>query len=488
MQRFIRALSTIGLFAALAAALPAHAQTPATVQVTQVISAAYPDVIAVVSVNDPAGAPVAGLSALNFVASDESGAVRVVGVQPAVNAEVGLAVVLVMDTSGSMGGAPLSLSQQAAISFVDSLLPRDGAMVISFASGVSPPSPLTADKQALAATLNGLQAVGSTALYDAVVAGAQAAKSAPLPRKVVVLLTDGQESGNLSAASMEQSLSEAQAAGVPFLTIGVGEEINAPYLQDLANRSGGQFLAAPAPADIPAVYERIGMMLRSQYLMHVEITAPADGGTSRLEVTAAVELSSASGSATFVRPGMPPTSTPIAQPTPEAATTSGGGPSSMLFVVVAGIGGVLLAGGGAVGIRRLRRHRVSATSAGATEASRSYRPPPVASWTGAAAPPARLTAVDGPDKGKSVPLGEEAVTLGGDADCTLTLADPDGRVAGHHARIWLREGHFMLHHLAGVRYSTVVGGKPLRWAVLEDGDEIVIGPHRLRFEAVPQSM
>jgi hypothetical protein len=41
-----------------------------------------------------------------------------------------------------------------------------------------------------------------------------------------------------------------------------------------------------------------------------------------------------------------------------------------------------------------------------------------------------------------------------------------------------------LHHLAGDRYSTVVGEKSLRWAVLEDGDEIVIGPHRLRFDSM----
>jgi len=54
-----------------------------------------------------------------------------------------------------------------------------------------------------------------------------------------------------------------------------------------------------------------------------------------------------------------------------------------------------------------------------------------------------------------------------------------------HVRMWLREGHFMPHHLAGGRYATVVAEKQLKWAVLEDGDEIVIGPHRLRFEAVP---
>ncbi len=153
----------------------------------------------------------------------------------------------------------------------------------------------------------------------------------------------------------------------------------------------------------------------------------------------------------------------------------------MLFVL-AGAVGVLLVGGGVFGARRMRR-RAPATASGPTKASRSYTPPPMATWTGPAAPSGRLTVVDGPDKGKSVPLGEHTVTLGSDADCMLSLADPDGRVAGHHARIWLREGHFMLHHLAGGRYATVVAENPLKWAVLEDGDEIVIGPHRLRFEA-----
>ena len=40
-----------------------------------------------------------------------------------------------------------------------------------------------------------------------------------------------------------------------------------------------------------------------------------------------------------------------------------------------------------------------------------------------------------------------------------------------------------LHHLAGGRYVTPLGESSLKGAVLEDGDEIVIGPHRLRFEA-----
>ena len=257
MLRSLKSLAVVALLLTLGAAVPARAQSPATVDVAQIISPNYPEVIAVVGVRDATGAPVGGLTETSFAAYDGDTSLPIAAVQPAVDADVGLAVVLVMDTSGSMAGTPLSLTQQAAISFVDSLLPKDGAIVIPFADAVGAPSTLTADKQTLAATLRGLQAGGSTALYDAVVAGAQAARSAPLPRKVVVLLTDGQESGNRSAADVERSLNEATASGVPFFTIGVGDDINALYLQELAARSGGEFLAAPAPSDIPAVYEHM---------------------------------------------------------------------------------------------------------------------------------------------------------------------------------------------------------------------------------------
>ncbi|MGA2285931.1 MAG: hypothetical protein ABSG55_06655, partial [Dehalococcoidia bacterium] len=119
----LKGLATIGLLAALVAAFPAHAQSPMTVDVTQVIASAYPDVTAIVSVRDATGAPVGGLSDSNFVASEDGNPVAVTSVQAAVDADVGLAVVLVMDTSGSMAGAPLSLAEEAAVSLVNSLLP-----------------------------------------------------------------------------------------------------------------------------------------------------------------------------------------------------------------------------------------------------------------------------------------------------------------------------------------------------------------------------
>ena len=42
----------------------------------------------------------------------------------------------------------------------------------------------------------------------------------------------------------------------------------------------------------------------------------------------------------------------------------------------------------------------------------------------------------------------------------------------------------MLHHLDR-RLTTRVGERTVDWAVLEPGDEVVIGPHRIRFEIPP---
>ena len=58
-----------------------------------------------------------------------------------------------------------------------------------------------------------------------------------------------------------------------------------------------------------------------------------------------------------------------------------------------------------VGTRRMQRRRVAASASGPTKASRSYTPPPMAAWTGPAAPTARLLVVEGPRCGQERAFG-----------------------------------------------------------------------------------
>jgi hypothetical protein len=83
--------------------------------------------------------------------------------------------------------------------------------------------------------------------------------------------------------------------------------------------------------------------------------------------------------------------------------------------------------------------------------------------------------------GRRVPLGDEhATTLGRNADCTVTLADP--RASRRHAEIrWTGDG-FAIADLGSMN-GTLVNGVAVHERVLHDGDEISVGATVMRFEA-----
>jgi hypothetical protein len=77
-------------------------------------------------------------------------------------------------------------------------------------------------------------------------------------------------------------------------------------------------------------------------------------------------------------------------------------------------------------------------------------------------------------------LGRDPCILGSASDiCTVVLAGEG--IAPEHARIWYRQGKFLLHHVGGLSRKTYVSGHEADWVVLETGDEVSIGPHRLVF-------
>ncbi|MDP9237329.1 MAG: FHA domain-containing protein [Chloroflexota bacterium] len=93
-----------------------------------------------------------------------------------------------------------------------------------------------------------------------------------------------------------------------------------------------------------------------------------------------------------------------------------------------------------------------------------------------------LLFLDGPRAGDSVPLGAEAVTIGSSYSSDIVLHDEGGggQTQPEHARIWLHGDHFVLRQIDGA--DTTVAGQPLTLptVILDDGDEISIGPHHMR--------
>lgn len=487
-------VSTLVLVVALASMLRGLAVAPTTsaqtgprAEVSQVDSAAFPDVTAVVTVLGPGDRPIVGLSAAQFQAFADGTPLDVRRVDAAVDIGIGMAVVLVMDASGSMDGRPIEQAKKGAQTFVESLSPNDKVAVIAFADQVSTVQDFTSDPAAAREAIAGLLSRGDSAVYDAVVIASQLAASSALPRKAVIMLTDGENFGETSA-TREQSLAEAERLGVPIITVGLGEFVDPAYLSELSTRTGGIALLAPSPEELTGLYNTIGSILRSQYVVEIDATAAPETSPLTLRIEVETPLGRAVTEGSFARPlpppVPPPAPPPLAQASQPEAAEEGGGPSYALLVIPVAAASVLVAG--FVFYRRRRRH-----AAGASGPGPGWKPGPPAPLPVATQPPvaddevlARLILQDGAAGRKAFPLTRRPATLGSDASCEVVLADRGHRVAAEQARVWYRDGKFMLHKLSR-RGITRVAGREVAWAVLEDGDLIEVGPFQLLFQSLP---
>jgi VWFA-related protein len=275
------------------------------------------DVVAVVSVVDALGRPVVGLTKENFVArvggqseGQASSPASISQVTAAVNSDIGVAVVLAVDVSGSMKGDPLVQARAAARAFVEGLAPIDSVALVTFSDDVTPVLNFTTDRDAVFAGLDSLEAVGNTALYQAASVSAFVAASAQTQRKAIILLSDGVDFGNRSAVSHDESLAQAAAIGAPFFVIGLGTDVDRGYLEALAQGTGGRFLEAPTAQSLSELYRAIGDFLRSQYVVTLSPGSLDRGQPLTLEIE--VTVGEASGVARETLPALE--AAPTAEP------------------------------------------------------------------------------------------------------------------------------------------------------------------------------
>lgn len=297
-------LSTTAALLVVAASLVASlsfasAQQPTALRldVVSVATADYPNARAVVNVEDGTGANVQQLTAANFSATLDGAPVGVVSADLASSQNLPLDLLLVVDISGSMAGAPIQQAKEAARAFVNGLAPEDRVAVMAFSDDVRLVQDYTTDRTQTTAAIDGLQAAGNTALYKATQAAAYSLATSGAGRRVAILLSDGAQDGVPVTATRDEALVSAGNAGAPFFTIGEGRGIDRDYLNALATQTKGRYLEAPNPNDLTELYAGIGKLLRSQYVVTFDATGARDGSTLVLQVRAGEQ--SASGSATF---------------------------------------------------------------------------------------------------------------------------------------------------------------------------------------------
>lgn len=268
------------LWTTFTVASQAQAAMP-VLSILQADDAAYPQVRIMLAAADANGVPSSGLTAANFVVTEDNRPGDILSAQE-VRGGVPMYLALALDTSGSMAGPPLNSTVQAAQALVSAFAPVDQAALIKFRSDVALAAPLSADHAGLVKALQGLQAGGDTVLYDAAHQAITLLDKTPPGRRAVVLFTDGEDTG--SRLTLDDVVAQAQRYAVPLYVVGYGPNIKPAVLARLAQRTGGAFFQAPRLEDIPSAFAQVMDALRHTYEITYLANAQADGKVHELRV------------------------------------------------------------------------------------------------------------------------------------------------------------------------------------------------------------
>ena len=203
-----------------------------------------------------------------------------------------VAVGLVIDHSGSMR-EKLDEVTAGARAFVRSSNSRDQIFVVNFNETVSQGLPqgmrFSDSVEQLAAAVSGRPAVGTTALYDAIIDGLIRLRDGTQEKKVLIVISDGGD--NASKAPLDRVLKMAEQSNAAIYTIGIFEPDDPDgkpgVLRRLAHETGGQAFFPSRLTETVEICERIAKDIRDQYTIgYSSPDEKRDGTYHKIRLTA----------------------------------------------------------------------------------------------------------------------------------------------------------------------------------------------------------
>ena len=165
-----------------------------------------------------------------------------------------LAMMLVVDKSGSMGGEKIEMAKDAARAAVELLGPSDQVGVLAFEGEnfwVSELHPCT-DKGFVLDRLASLEAGGGTVMAPAMEEGYEVLKGAVAKLKHMIILTDG-----ISMPGDFEGIAQAMAADrITVSTVAMGSDAAQDILEDIARIGNGRYYVADDPAQVPQIFAK----------------------------------------------------------------------------------------------------------------------------------------------------------------------------------------------------------------------------------------
>lgn len=215
----------------------------------------------------------------------------------------GIAIMMIVDTSGSMSALDLSMPnrERTRLQAVQDVFerfvlggdglpgrPEDVIGLVSFAAYADTAAPLTLDHENLVAVARNLEITtlreeNFTAIGDALGLAVERLRESPASSRIAVLLTDGVNNAGVETPAAAAELARSQ--GVKVYTIGAGStgiahmrvqgmrgsrlravavEIDEETLRDIAERTGGRHFRADNADALIDVYAEIDRLERAR--------------------------------------------------------------------------------------------------------------------------------------------------------------------------------------------------------------------------------
>jgi len=166
--------------------------------------------------------------------------------------------------------------------FLATSSPGDEFFLIRFSDKAHLLSPFTQDTGVISHELNGIEAKGWTALYDAVVLAAHQSRKAHNQRRVLLVISDGGD--NNSRYSSGELIKLLREADVKVYAISIFER--SQLLQKICEETGGRALHVKKLSEMPEAMEQLSLEMRSEYVVAYSPDAtPNDGKYHRVRIT-----------------------------------------------------------------------------------------------------------------------------------------------------------------------------------------------------------
>lgn len=204
--------------------------------------------------------------------------------QKSPNHRKGRDLVIVLDTSGSMGESGYNAEQKSSRKFdeVKKILNNfilhrfdDNMGIVVFGTFAFATAPLTYDRKSLSYVLKFIDvaiAGENTAIGDGIAQGVRVLDNGNAQKKVIILLSDGYQ--NSGEFSVKDSVNLSKKKNIKIYTIGLGKssEFDKDLLKKIAKESKGKFFQAKDSNELKSVYDEINSLepspIRSEHYLH----------------------------------------------------------------------------------------------------------------------------------------------------------------------------------------------------------------------------